>query len=127
MYNGLIAAVAIVTMYLVAMTVLGHFRPGMRVFKPKAVLCLILGCLLAIPVGGVLFERGGKTAGYVGVGVSIALMYALFYSGIINRLIKRLPAAVRKGFTVAWCVFRMLLIAAAIVFAVIWVLKFVGI
>ena len=126
MYNGLMAAVGVVTIYFMARAVIGHFSPGMRIFSLRSTLCVVLGSLLGIfvstPLWGISHE-----AGYIGIGGSIGLMYVLFYSGIINTVINRIPQNIRRGFRIAFNVIRVVLIVAVIICAVVGVLKYIGV
>lgn len=126
MYNSLIAIVTVITVYFCIMAVVSHFRPGVAAFSAKSAICLVLGAILGGFIAWPLWANG-KTAGYIGCGAGIGLMYILFFSGVINTLLNKIPAKVRKGFKIAFNVLRVVAIVAVIIAVAVVVLQFVGV
>lgn len=126
MYNGIIAAVVIVCVYVGLKAVIGHLSPSNEVFSGKGTTCVVLGSILGIFVSAGLFSVS-HFWGYVGMAASIGLMYVLFYSGVINALIQHIPASIRRVVRTIFNVLRIILIVAVIGCAVIGVLSYIGV
>lgn len=120
------AAIIVVSVYFCAMAVIGHFSPGLGVFSVKSAICVVLGAILGIFVSTPLFGVD-TTLGCIGMGASIGLMYILFFSGVINAIINRIPQNIRHGFRVAFNSIRVVLIVAVIILTVVTILKYIGI
>lgn len=116
----------VLAVYFVAMAICHSIGILANIFSFKSALCVVLGSILGIFVSGLLFETS-SIAGYIGMGASIALMYVLFFSGVISALINKIPENVRNGFRIAFQVLRVVLILAAIVAVVIGILSLMGV
>jgi len=122
---GLSCAGIVLAVYFAAMAICHGFAilPGLFSFKSAA--CVVLGAILGIFVSGLLFETS-NLLGCLGMGVSIGLMYVLFFSTVISDLINRIPENVRNGFRTAFNVLRIVMIVAVIICTVVGVLHVVG-
>ena len=116
MYTGLLCATAIISSYFILMALLGN---RCSFFNLKNTLCLILGAILGIFLSAPVFEHG-KTYGYVAFGISISIMYLIFY-------IAKFPKGLKKFFTTIGKVLRPVLIIAAIITITFLVLHLSGI
>ena len=91
------------------------------IFTLKASICFMLGCVLGGFIGAPLFNSSDK-AGFIGIGIGIAIMYILFYTGIANAIIRLIPEKIKKVFRIIFIVLKYILIVAAIIGAVILVM-----
>ena len=55
LYSGVIACVVTLTVYFMAMAVIGNFRPGMAIFARRSAVRVVLGSILGIFVSGWFF------------------------------------------------------------------------
>ena len=99
-YDSMIWAVIIIAAYFAAMAVAAALRPGMACFSRRAAICVVCGALVGIGIGG-LFARASHTFGILGMALSLAAMYVLFFSGVIGQLIRHLPERFRRGVRLA--------------------------
>ena len=108
--------------YFALMAVIGTFWHG-KMFSFKASICFVLGCALGGLIGTATFNINAIW-GYIGIGSGIAIMYILFYTGIVPAIIRKIPESIRKVFRTIFTVAKYVLIVLAIILAVVLVLAF---
>lgn len=120
MYTALMAAIAIITIYVIVIAITGR---GNTRFSICLIVGTIIGALCAIP----FYENVSHNAGHIALAVVIAIAFMFGYTNIWNRIINLIPEAVRNGFVTFFRVVRTILTLTVIVGAVVGVLTIMGI
>ena len=107
-----IRVVLLVTTYFALMAIFGSRVHC--IFTLKASICFMLGCVLGGFIGAPLFNSS-DTAGFIGIGIGIAIMYILFYTGIVPAIIRIIPETFKKVVKNIFNVLKYILIVAIII------------
>ena len=119
-----IRATLLWTIYVASMAIFGrvlHF-----LYNGKTFCCVTLGCILGAFIGAPLFSSS-NTAGFVGIGIGIALMFILFYSGIVGAIIRLIPEKFKQVVGIIFNVLKYAVITIVIIGVVVIAMSiFVG-